>query len=126
MNTLEEKSQEYAETAFAKALKAPWPEIEQAFAEAYIAGATKALAGQWHEIDEECKNIPPKDSVCLCRYRDEGYTVAIFDGVDEWTDPSNGETYISAMWNVIDGDYVIGDEITHWLLIPEPPKDESE
>ena len=124
--TLEEKAQAHADKILPaiidKYQSAPWQEFRDALAQIYIAGAKEALTGQWHEIDEDCKIVPPKDTVCLCRYADGGYTVAIFDGVDVWRDPSNNEDYVYPMWNVIDGDYAIGDVITHWMAIQEPQK----
>lgn len=123
MSTIEEKANAHINSIFGKLIDkyktAPWNEFRDALVQIYLAGAKEALAGQWQEIDESCHIVPSKYTVCLCRYNDGGYTVAIFDGVDKWTDPSNGEIYLSPMWNVIDGDYVIGDEITHWMPIPE-------
>ena len=123
--TLEEKAKNFVDHCQAVVTSEGNLYSEAAVYSAYLAGAQEALAGQWRKIDEECSIVPPKDAVCLCQYSDGGYAIAIFDGVDEWNDPSNGETYLSPMWNVIDGDYVIGDEITHWMPIPELPKTDN-
>ncbi len=129
MKTIEQKAEDHAMSAMQgivdKYQSAPWNEFRDALAEIYLAGAKEALAGQWREIDDECTNVPDKDTVCLCRYIDGGYTVAIFDGVDVWQDPNTKEEFVSPMWNVIDGDYVIGDEITHWMPIVKPKPEEK-
>lgn len=104
---MEEKSQEYAEIAFAKVLKAPWPEAKQAFADAYLAGATEALARQWRSGEEI-----PNQRLCITKSKDFDNRTEI--RFCEW----DGENFIDLY-----DDSVI--RPSAFLPIPEPPKDES-
>lgn len=100
---MEEKSQEYAEIA----LKAPWPEAKQAFADAYLAGATEALARQWRSGEEI-----PNQRLCITKSKDFDNRTEI--RFCEW----DGENFIDLY-----DDSVI--RPSAFLPIPEPPKDES-
>ncbi len=123
MKTIEQKAKEYAEVAFAKALKAPWPEAKQGFVDAYLAGAKDALRGQWRSVEDELPEEShevydtgvslslAKEFLVLVEYN-EGifdHFVAFrkkFRGDSEWT-----------WWDCESIGFV-----THWMPIPEPPK----
>lgn len=110
MKTIEEKAREYAETAFAKALKAPWNEAKQAFADAYLAGVNEALAGQWRRVEDEL----PEESEHVLIETINTIETAFWNPYHQcWDDP--------------DGDDILyeKDKVIRWMRIPEPPKDES-
>lgn len=107
MKTIEEKAQEYAEAAFAKALKAPWPEAKQAFADTYLAGATEALAGQWRSVEDEL----PKEHDEVVVIFTHPYRPFITENIVAYWD---GED-----WYTIGGDHI---RPSHWMPLPEPPK----
>lgn len=88
MNTLEEKSQEYAEVAFAKALKVPWHEAKQAFADAYIAGATEALAGQWRKPKDELPKFGDRFILSYrTKFKGSWLTITEVEKRRDWYDP---------------------------------------
>ncbi len=112
MKTLEQKAEEYAEVAFAKALKAPWPEAKHGFAAAYIAGATEALASQWIELTPN--STPPinQDVLCLGETGD----VAVLQMTYSHLKPMGYQlTWLPK----------VNCKITHWMPIPSLPKPES-
>ncbi len=108
--SIEEKAQDHAEMAFAKALKAPWPEAKQAFADAYLAGATEALASQWRSPEElegyECDRYYTKILVKYrAKYNGSWLTITSLNSVDEWTDNYQ--------------EIHKGDDLIAWMPIPE-------
>lgn len=67
MKTIEEKAKAYADKVFEPVIGGgTWGELKQAFADAYTAGATEALAGQWQTPDSlaSCK-----EERVITRYR---------------------------------------------------------
>lgn len=54
MNTIEQKSQEYAEKVFFEnanvATQKPWPEFKETYKQAFLAGAEEALKSQWIKV----------------------------------------------------------------------------
>ena len=135
MKTLEEKANAHAEKIFSpiaeKYKTAPWPEFKDALAQIFLAGATEALAGQWRSVKDE---LPKEGAICLCRVALEpddipSFMTLRFDGIEEWKDPTTKETHTIpswiAEWYSLTS-YEVGDEVTHWMPIPEPPKTESE
>lgn len=133
--TLEEKATAYAEKIFSEILDkyqtAPWNEFRDALAEIYLAGAREALAGQWRSVEDE---YPAVGTICLCRAQmtedsEPWYFTARFDGLEEWEEGSTKEIYTIPSW-MENWDSCTpccyGDEVTHWMPIPELPEDKSE
>ena len=121
--TTEEKAKAYAEKVFCDAAKIcsdkPWHEFRDTYADAYLAGATEALASQWKEVDaDNPETLPKEKQTVLCRLDDGEFLAARFDRID--TFELDGEEYNVAEWSVGNGfeSYTLGDEITHWLPIP--------
>lgn len=110
MKPLEQKAEEYAEVAFAKALKAPWPEAKKGFADAYIAGATEALASQWRDPKEKL----PEDEEYVLIDGPMGIEPAVWNEHYECWDDAEGDD------NMYDKNVV-----KLWMPIPEPPQPES-
>ncbi len=113
METIEQKAQQYAEAAFAKALKAPWNEAKQAFAEAYLAGAAEALAGQWRAPEElekyECDRFYTKILIKYrTKYQGSWLTITSINEVNQWTDDV--------------AEYHKNDMLITWMPIPSLPK----
>ena len=105
MKTIEEKARIYTKTA------APLMAYSSGLIlNAYIAGATEALASQWRSVDDE---LPEIDDVVFVTYPnlstplDKDMGVAYYDGEDWYT---TDDTHIRP---------------THWMSIPTPPKNES-
>ncbi len=115
MKSLKEKSQEYAEEAFAKALKAPWPEAKQAFADAYLAGAADALSCQWRRPEDE----KPKDGE-LVIVREYYRSAKNGRFVTHFKEFYYFEEYGFELEEKINRS--LGYRITHWLPIPQCPK----
>ncbi len=113
MKTIEQKAEEYAEVAFAKALKAPWPEAKQGFADAFIAGAKEALSSQWVNVDDEMPE--PRHDVVVA-YTDEWTNYFPCLAIGDY-DNTEGKWYSND-----DEVYRNRHIISHWLSIPEPPK----
>ncbi len=111
--SIEEKAQDHAEMAFAKALKAPWPEAKQAFADAYLAGATEALASQWRSVEEELPEAEQDVLVAVDTNTNHQFAFAWLSTL------SNG----TLRWYSYD-DTLPLDNIRYWLPIPELPKRE--
>lgn len=87
--------------------------------QAYLAGATEALASQWKEVDaDNPETLPKEKQTVLCRLDDGEFLAARFDRIN--TFDLDGEEYNVAEWSVGNGfeSYTLGDEITHWLPIP--------
>lgn len=103
MATIKEKARAHAEGVFEKALKAPWPEAKQMFADTYIAGAAEALSGQWHDADKEKPKIGQN---VLWHYR----TKMPIGGT--WIDCFMDDSY--------DGEYQ-PKNACHWMAIPDLP-----
>lgn len=117
MKTIVEKSQEYAETAFAKALKAPWPEAKQAFADAYLAGATEVLARQWKDPKVELPEMLTRVLVCIKEPYGFPHVHICKRIYHDRTNPENDKWH----WT-----HVVRDsDVVAWMPIPEPPKDEN-
>lgn len=115
--TTEEKARAYAENLPIAA--ATWGMRKSVIADAYLAGATEALASQWKEVDaDNPETLPKEKQTVLCRLDDGEFLAARFDRIN--TFDLDGEEYNVAEWSVGNGfeSYTLGDEITHWLPIP--------
>lgn len=116
MKTIEEKAKAFAGKAMIECKQSDVPfDLTQSAAlgmyirDAYLAGATEALAGQqWRSVEDE---LPEDNENVFVRYPNNfgglEYGAAYYDGED---------------WYTIDGDHI---RPTHWMQIPKPPKDES-
>ena len=115
--TIEEKTKAYVEKLPVTA--ATWGMRKSVIADAYLAGATEALASQWKEVDaDNPETLPKEKQTVLCRLYDGEFLAARFDRIN--TFDLDGEEYNVAEWSVGNGfeSYTLGDEITHWLPIP--------
>ena len=97
--TTEEKAKAYAEKVFCDAAKIcsdkPWNEFRDTYEQAYLAGATEALASQWVSVEER---LPEIGELVVAAHI--GFVTATYDGED-WYDAN---------------DHLI--RPTHWLPIP--------
>ena len=125
--TLEEKAQAYAEKELVRTIRRPAHPLDHLapyfdskdIQQAYLAGATEALASQWKEVDaDNPETLPKEKQTVLCRLDDGEFLAARFDRIN--TFDLDGEEYNVAEWSVGNGfeSYTLGDEITHWLPIP--------
>lgn len=108
--TIEEKASVYAEEAFEKILseETPWNEVRDSYAQAYIAGATEAIASQWVSVEDR---LPSGTLVILCQSRmGEDNAIALC-------------VYIKNRFMIYDRTFKYDKEFypTHWLPIPELP-----
>lgn len=111
MNDIEEKMQrawcEYRGVEYVNGHVNPLP--SENFEKGYEYGRRDALAEQWRSVEDE---LPEKNEDVFVRYVN-------YVGVLE-----HGATYYDGEdWYTTDGTHI---RPTHWLPIPEPPKDESE
>ena len=125
MKTIEQKAIEYANENTALGLS------KELAIRAYLAGAREALEGQWRSVEDE---YPAVGTICLCRAQmtedsEPWYFTARFDGLEEWEEGSTKEIYTIPSW-MENWDSCTpccyGDEVTHWMPIPELPEDKSE
>lgn len=97
MKTTDENAAAYADRVFESAIGKTWGEMKQAFADAYLAGATEALAGQWRSVEDE---LPDENEVVLARYLDYvgllEYGCAYYDGKDWYS--TEGTLIRPAYW----------------------------
>lgn len=115
MKPIEQRAKEYAEEAFGKALKAPWPKTKQAFEDAYTTGATEALSGLWQtpETLEKVEGDPFFTKILTIYrtfHRGSWLTVTSINSVNEWL----GDKV----------EYHKRDELIAWMPIP-PLKSEE-
>lgn len=109
--TTEEKARAYAEKAYYPAPEYGWYESDHeamtdVFEQAYLTGATEALASQWVSVEEEL----PEDMVNVL--------VHCSDADPELSDCI---AYLKNMvWCFLD-DFYIGCTVSHWMPIPIPP-----
>ncbi len=83
MRTIEEKAKAYAEKVFCDAVKIcsdkPWNEFRDTYEQAYLAGATEALASQWKDPKVE---LPEDDRQVLvetdCEDKELRYAMSYF------------------------------------------------
>ena len=115
MKTIEEKAYSHIDKIFSEIIDkyqtAPWNEFREALARIYLAGAKEALAGQWRSVKDELPEIDKEVVVVYSPLLTPNFiekAIAYFDGED---------------WYTHDGEHI---RPTHWMPIPEPPKDESE
>ena len=113
MKTIEEKAKAYADEIKRDYYRDPFSEIHldglgRECRDAYLAGATEALAGQWRNIEDEtpdgtpfCVTLADEESrLCLCHY--------------------DGDVFIEDYSGMVCA-------VKYWMPIPYlPPKDESE
>ena len=133
---MEEKAKAYADKIKGDYYRDPFSEINldglgRECRDAYLAGATEALAGQWHTVEElikEGRRLIGIGDRCLCYNKDlEISFMAIYRGMSGLRyGPSDGDynPNLSPTWEVEDEDYCYYD-IDLWMPIPEPPKDGS-
>ena len=125
--TTEEKAKAYAKKELVRTIRRhahPLDELAPYFdskdiRQAYLAGATEALASQWKEVDaDNPETLPKEKQTVLCRLDDGEFLAARFDRIN--TFDLDGEEYNVVEWSVGNGfeSYTLGDEITHWLPIP--------
>lgn len=110
MKTIEEKAKRRA-FDITSSLGLNIAELIVAIHDLYIEAATEALAGQWRSVEDELPKEHDEVVVIFTHtYRPfiAENTVAYWDGED---------------WYTIDGEHL---RPTHWMPIPELPKDESE
>lgn len=112
--TTEEKAKAYAENADYPTPENGWydsdhEDMEDVLEQAYLAGATEALASQWKDPEVE---LPEDDSVVLAKIAETAnehefirYTVA---------------RYTDGCWIFQDG-YFEDCMVSHWLRIPALP-----
>lgn len=111
--TTEEKARAYAEKVFCDAARIhserPWNEFRDTYAEAYLAGATEALASQWKDPKVE---LPEEKKPVLCFMAD-------------MKDPYAENNSYFDMAILLEGAFINLDaEIVHpsfWMPIPIPP-----
>lgn len=119
MKTIEEKAKAYA-TNHATVPVFYKPDVKVDISkhvhDAFLAGATEALSGQWHGIDEQ----PP-----------EGKDIAIYYEANDLTGKrgrfkciikyhaATGFAYLEEAMKSFDV------KVIAWMPLPEPPKDES-
>ena len=114
MKTIEEKAKAYADRV-ADGTSEVWHFMDEVYTElkdAYLAGATEALAGQWRRVDDELPKAE-QDVLVAMGYGefDVAWLTSLSNGTCKWY--SNDETLSL-------------DNIKFWMHIPEPPKDKSE
>ena len=111
MKTIEEKARIYTKTA------APLMAYSSGLIlNAYIAGATEALASQWRSVVDE---LPSENEEVLCRMASNGAIVSGYIAINKEGQPivaTNPDFHFEDY-----GSY----ECTHWMPIPELPKTES-
>lgn len=98
--TREERAKKYAEEAFAKALKAPWPEAQQVFAEAYMAGAKDADSNPAWRM---CEELPYPNEDVLVAFDNGDRGIGYYEGIGDW--------YVNGIGVV--------DNIAAWLPLPK-------
>ena len=115
MTTIEQKANLHAERIFPQIAEkyqtAPWNEFREALAQIYLAGVSEGLASQWRSVKDEMPEIDKEVVVVYSHPLTPNFiekAIAYFDGED---------------WYTIDGEHI---RPTHWMSIPELPKDESE
>ncbi|MDE5869263.1 MAG: hypothetical protein K2H18_03440 [Muribaculaceae bacterium] len=117
MTTIEEKANLHAEQIFPqiaeKYQSAPWNEFKDALTDIYLTGAKEALAGQW-QAPEALKEFKNRKVITHYRSKFQGtwLTLTAIQDVEDWTTLKN--------------EFHKADDLIAWMLIPEPPKDESE
>ncbi len=106
MKSLEEKAAAHAE----KVQYLPvWSEVKKALADAYLAGATEALAAQWHHVAHE---LPPAEQDVLVELDTPCHQLAV-----AWlTQFSDG----TLRWYSYDDTFPLGN-IKYWMPIPQHP-----
>lgn len=103
LKSLNEKAKNCAEAAFARVLKAPWPEAKKMFEEVYISGAVDALASQWHEATNPPNHSNPVFVECDVTIPELRHTVAY---------------YKRGCWCLMD-DYYCDVSVQKWMEIPQ-------
>lgn len=115
MEDLEKKAFTYVDKIFSKIIDLyrtyPWPELKNALAQIYIAGATDALASQWRSVLDEMPEVD-RDFLVSSKFEEFGvaWLATLRNGTCKWY--SNDDTLSL-------------DDIRFWMPIPEPPKNES-
>ena len=110
MKTIEEKAQAYTDSTETRVFGCEETlDATELIQKGFIAGAKEALAGQWRSVEDE---LPKEEDVVVIfthPYRPfiTENTVAYLDGED---------------WYTVNGELI---RPTHWMSIPEPPKEES-
>lgn len=97
MKTIEEKAKEYAHVN--RGIYVTEKHVEKA----YVAGAQEAIASQWRDAEVEL----PEDGVEVLAWTSVGAYVAFISN-NAWEDWEGNSLYV-----------------THWMPIPEPPKNEK-
>lgn len=122
MKTLEEKAESYTNLVDTRIFGSD--EILDAttlMQQAYLTGATEALAGQWISVDDEL----PKDGKCVLVHIDHSDdTKRMDDFSKESLEDAIGHTiayYRDGIWTFMD-EYFYDCKIDRWMPIPEPPK----
>lgn len=122
MKTIEEKAKAFAGKAMIECKQSDVPfDLTQSAAlgmyirDAYLAGATEALAGQWRRVEDELPKAEQDVFVAVAWGNGYSYGYAWLSTL------SNG----TLRWYSHD-DYLHLDYIRYWMPIPEPPKYESE
>lgn len=114
MITIEEKAYNHANRLFPeivnKYLTGTWSEFRKEIIGIYLAGAKEALQSQWRSVEEK---LPGIDEEVLVIFS-QAYTPAHKEMAVAYTD---GED-----WYTIDGSHI---RPSHWMRIPEPPKDDK-
>lgn len=106
--TLQEQAINYADEVFESSMKGTWRGLKRTLAEAYVAGATNALANSWHSLKD--RDFPQDDNEVLVAYRSE-YGGGICYGVAAYYD---GEWYTP-------DDNIYRPGIFAWMQIPTLP-----
>lgn len=105
---MENKANEYADRKFAQIFNEPWPEFKQALADAYCAGATEALSGQWHS-PESISGCNDRKVITMYRSKYEGtwLTLTSVESPEDW----DKKTFHKK------------DDLIAWMPIPALPDD---
>ncbi|MDE5886454.1 MAG: hypothetical protein K2H46_02580 [Muribaculaceae bacterium] len=108
MKTIEEKAEEYIKP-FRVSLLGCETDLMK---EAYLAGATEALAGQWRSVEDELSPVDKDVLVSMgCGEFGVAWLTSLSNGTCKWY--SNDDTLSL-------------DNIKYWMPIPKSPKDETE
>lgn len=107
MRTIEEKAKAYAEKVFCDAVKIcsdkPWNEFRDTYEQAYLAGATEALASQWKDPKVE---LPEDDRQVLvetdCEDKELRHAISYF---------------LAGAWHFPD-DWYYDCRVLKWMYIP--------
>lgn len=95
--TTEEKAKAYAEKVFCDAAKVcsdkPWNEFRDTYKQAYLAGATEALASQWEDPKVE---LPETDADVVAIDANGLHIAAYFNG--EWYSSDDEFSRNPQMW----------------------------